>query len=877
MKSLMKITVFLIAFAMCACSLSFALAQEEDVPRQVINTGEYLTLKGLGVTDSSIDALYEDSTLTRAQYAYMLAGLMGYTNQSSSSDEFIDLKDSMYKGAVYFLKDRGIVSGVNSYQFKPDDNITYETALIMSVRAMEYGELAQLKYGAGTDGLVMMAASLDITDGVKNTGTEPLSVADACVILKNTATEPMLVQESYGDDWQFNSRDHTILSKYRDTYVSYGIMTDNGITALENGSAVNEGRVVIDGKTLLNKSFDGAKELVGMNVEFYYTDDNNLVYALPYDNEVVVIEAESIDTTGVSVNSVSYFDENGKRKTAQIDINSTMIYNGYAHPYFTADDLKITGGQLIMISNDGDSDYDVVCVREYKDYIVSGVSDGVLVAGNISIDPDDYIAAYFYNAEGSAIAPESISAGAVATVYESFDKKVIEIYLCSEKISGTVNETGENKSGEEYYLINETEYTASADYKKGLENGLLNAAEIEVGGSYMLSLNIFGKIVKAESIYPGQWRTAYCTGIKTDSSSLDSRVRANLVMSDGTHFQPFFASKVSLNGGLRDKSEKLLDSGFFADESGVALRQPVRIKLDAKGNITDIEVPRDRTDTPYGFDTSVFSYDKYVPSGLYRGSTKRAIDNCILTNETVIFEDPYYGKAGSEYVNDEVKAYTTVTFPAEASLANVRFYDLDEGMRAGIMVYATRDITPANDFFFVENITNTIDKYGEEKKRISGYSAGTYKVYLELEPGVIPASIKRGDVCKYSVEGNYIASISKIISLGAATKPYADTNVVNAKWANIYGYLYTKTDNSVVVVSPASYKDAPLIGTSLGNGPKVTIYDLKLDRIYPGTMADVYTDFVPDSQGNYTLSENSTMIYIQRQYDYAKEIVVVKR
>ena len=58
---------------------------------------------------------------------------------------------------------------------------------------------------------------------------------------------------------------------------------------------------------------------------------------------------------------MNYFDENGKRKTAQIDINSTMIYNGYAHPYFTADDLKITGGQLIMISNDGDSDYDVVC------------------------------------------------------------------------------------------------------------------------------------------------------------------------------------------------------------------------------------------------------------------------------------------------------------------------------------------------------------------------------------------------------------------------------------------------------------------------------------------------------------------------------------
>lgn len=836
---------------------------------------EYLLLKGLCVTNSEIESMDQDAPITRAQYAYMLAKLMGYNDEINYGDSsFTDVKDGLYSGAIYFLKSNGVVKGSASHLFNPDGYVTIEAAYLMSARAMGYDALMGVKY-SGEEAIILIAKDAGISDGVTVNDKTQITLSEACLILANTATNPMLYQVSFGDEISYNTTNNSLLSVYSDLIYAEGIMTDSGVTSIGGEDANSSGKVVIAGIEMKNKLFDDAYKLIGKNVEFFYTADKEIIYAIESENNSIVIDAKDI-LPATTIDDVVYYTESGKTKTAKLDPYAKMVYNGYTNVHFKADDIKIKAGKLTLTDNNNDKAYDIIVAEEYKDFVSGGFSDGVIVTDENPIDIEKYSFAYVYDSEGNAIKAEDVSSGAILTVYESLDKQVVSVYVNNKGISGTVTKIGE-ENGNDVYYIGEDTYTLSYTLSQKIKSNRM--PELSIGKGYNFTLNIFGEISDYKELSDTEWTLAYCVGIAPDNTSgLSSSVVAKMVTDDGIEVTPRFAEKVIVNGKGGIKSKDLLSSRYFFDADGDALRQPVKIKVNGDGYIKAIEVPEDKTNSKYGFDTSVFSYDKNLKSGLYRGSSsKRSIDGYILKTTTILIEDPYYNTSNSEGKTDDVKFYKVSGLPSESNFSEVRFYDLDHGMQPDIMVYKTRSITNESSIFLVENVVSVLDKEGNRIKRVSGFANGSYIVYDELEQGIVPDTIKRGDVCQYAIEGAYLAGISKVLSLDENTKPFADAEVIDKKWANLCGYLYSKTASSVVVVAPESYTASPLIGSTLGTGAKVVVYDLNKDEMHLGNINDVYTDFIPDNEGNFELTENSTMIYIKRTYDQATEIVVLKK
>lgn len=869
MKKVSKLISLLLVFILVCPLITTAFAQ--DV--YTVDTYSYNLLKGLGATNQDIDNANEDATVTRAQYVYMLSKLMGYKDQPiQDANPFSDVEDGIYSGAIYYLRSLGIVNGVSADKFDPDGYVSLEAAYVMSLRAMEYDDIINLKYGNNTNAIILMAKDAKIDEGVSVKNTNAITVGEACDILANTATKPVLYQVSFGDETEYNKKSHSILSVYSDIVYAEGIMTNNGITTLGDDPQSN-GRVVIGGIELTNKSFMGAKELIGKNVEFFFTKDKKeLIYAQEFNNTIVQIDAKDLVLGSTTINNVSYYTQSGKQKNESLMITTKMIYNGFQYPYYTADDIKITDGTITLIDNDTDGDFEVISVDEYVDYEVTGASDKAIVTTDKAIEYEAYKNVYFFDANGNPITYDKVVSGSTATVYEAKDKNMLCVYFANNSINGILNKIAEDQNGITTYQIGDKYYELSTSLENKIKASKVQ--ELDIGTGYVLKLNMFNEIVSFEKIETSDWKDAYCVGLAyPNSTTIDSKVQVNLVMVGGSVFKPYLTNKILFNGDSV-KATSLVGSTYF-EQNGTPLRQPVKVKINNNGEITAMEVPEDRTASTYGVDFGAFSYDKYLASGIYRGSNNyKTINNHVLTSSTIIVEDPHYNVDGEEGKTEGVVFYTMDLFPSEATLNDVRFYDLDEGLRPSVMVYKSKNITIQGTPFLVDSVMNVLNEEGEQIKRITGYSNGSFLTYDEIEAGVIPPNVKRGDVCKIALDGTKLAVIEKVMSL-KDRKPYADITVINAKSAYVYSYLYSVTDTSMVVTSPDSYTDSKLIGSSIGSA-KIVVYDIAADKMYLGSTKDLYTDFVPESDGNFNVTDSSTMVFLHRSYDRAGEIIVVK-
>ena len=466
----------------------------------------------------------------------------------------------------------------------------------------------------------------------------------------------------------------------------------------------------------------------------------------------------------------------------------------------------------------------------------------------------------------------AVASGSTATVYEAKDKNMLCVYFANNSINGILNKIAEDQNGITTYQIGDKYYELSTSLENKIKASKVQ--ELDIGTGYVLKLNMFNEIVSFEKIETSDWKDAYCVGLAyPNSTTIDSKVQVNLVMVGGSVFKPYLTNKILFNGDSV-KATSLVGSTYF-EQNGTPLRQPVKVKINNNGEITAMEVPEDRTASTYGVDFGAFSYDKYLASGIYRGSNNyKTINNHVLTSSTIIVEDPHYNVDGEEGKTEGVVFYTMDLFPSEATLNDVRFYDLDEGLRPSVMVYKSKNITIQGTPFLVDSVMNFLNEEGEQIKRITGYSNGSFLTYDEIEAGVIPPNVKRGDVCKIALDGTKLAVIEKVMSL-KDRKPYADITVINAKSAYVYSYLYSVTDTSMVVTSPDSYTDSKLIGSSIGSA-KIVVYDIAADKMYLGSTKDLYTDFVPESDGNFNVTDSSTMVFLHRSYDRAGEIIVVK-
>lgn len=926
--------ISLILIAVMMCQLLQVSAFEDTYNHEVVTSDEdvknltedFVMLKELGMTAPEQKFLNNDDIMTRADYAYISARLLGYEPGSVLNvNTFLDVdKNAYYAGAIAFLLDRNIISGMNKYQFFPDDAITYDAAMSISVKILGYMGISNKKYGQYPYNIRLMAQELDLNSGVSCSGDEKMSVANGFKTLKNVALAPVLSAHSYTGDMitYIQSDSETLLYTYHKIVQKKGIMNDNGITALNGSTNMGLGRAAIGDIELFVKDNYNCTGLLGRNVEFYYDEKSETILYAREDeprNKILEINADDldVDNSKFSLRHIPYFDEKGTNRSASLSVSARMIYNGAAYPTFLANELKIDAGKIILIDNNGDGIYDVVDVWEYQDFVVMSFADDNAALIGETIELDEYLSAKIYDKNGDIIDADSVISGAVATVFKSHNKVNVDIYVSTTKVEGTIDAIGEKNGRDEYYL-NENSYMLSNVIAGG------NSVPILLNRNYIFSLNAYNEIVKVEMEYGDDWQVAYCVGLAKDSSSsVSDDVMAKLIMSDGSEFCAYLAKKVSVNNAHSVKAKSLLtDSRFFVVggiDDGVPLRQPIRIKLNSKGDIVSIETASNSVLSGYKYDVEKFSKDACLVSGNFRGTTQRTIGTYTIAEKAVVFFDPYlenytsqlvrrgnsaaYSDAntnmavadmiatpGDNYETEGVKGFSVSGLGNEQMMCGVHLYELDEALTASVVVYNARTINASaynQEMIIVDSCYFTRDEDGEMVKGISGLSYGTRVDYVELNEGVLPADTKSGDIFCFVLSEGKLHTVQRIARLSETVLPSTTSpighSIENGKWVNILGYLYSKSLNSVVVYAPTATNGTVcgLIGNAITPATKVTVYYKDTKELKKGTLSDVYTDIAPDKTGIPAFDpsfpdSNGTSVFIYRRYDCAREIVVVR-
>ena len=164
-----KILALIIAFVI-AMPASFVFANSTDAD---VNAGcdfdeAYGVLDALGFLSSDIKSIEVNQPVTRAQFAHLVANVRGVSGTVMNDGKygFIDVpSDHIYANDIYNLKKMGIISGANSVQFFPDDNITYNEVAKILVTPMGYELKAELVYGGYPYGYVRVMDNLDVMTG----------------------------------------------------------------------------------------------------------------------------------------------------------------------------------------------------------------------------------------------------------------------------------------------------------------------------------------------------------------------------------------------------------------------------------------------------------------------------------------------------------------------------------------------------------------------------------------------------------------------------------------------------------------------------------------------------------------------------------------
>lgn len=124
-------------------------------------------------------------TVTRAEMATIICRMLDLANSLKPSNDFSDVPINHWAN-TYISKavELGIVNGYGDGRFGPSDNVTYEQAVTMIIRAIGGDDVAQ-EYGGYPDGYLTAADENGLLKNILAKKGEALSRSDIAIILYN--------------------------------------------------------------------------------------------------------------------------------------------------------------------------------------------------------------------------------------------------------------------------------------------------------------------------------------------------------------------------------------------------------------------------------------------------------------------------------------------------------------------------------------------------------------------------------------------------------------------------------------------------------------------------------------------------------------------
>ena len=467
-------------------------------------------------------------------------------------------------------------------------------------------------------------------------------MSDMFYLIYNAMKTDVLEPSVSGGNMTYETKEgESVLSLYRDVYYAEGVVYGAKSVTIDN-ETLNDGDVLIDDEVY--KSGNVAMfEFMGQEVEVFYHEDKleekTILWASATDkNDTLTIDVENSATFDEKTFKYSYFDENGKEKTINLERGMTLIYNGGIVE--SGYDEILNGERYSVKFVKNNNKYTVAVVKAYENFIAGSVStsefkiyDMLKPQKNITLDEDEYDTFDITLSGLGAIKFEDITSGMVLSIFESKDKKHIEVIASNNIALGTIKEISEDS---EYYnvLINETEYCMEKDAYDG---------SISVGDDVRAHLDFNGNIAYLETA-DSQFKGAFLIALYRNDDA-DAELSIRHLAESGKVILSKCAQRVVLDGRMYKGAEEI-EKALVAGEREF-ISQFALVMMNSNGEITEIDTvnynPKYETEASLSVDVPFINEGETEMKKRQVRTTASAAkigEKIIFVTDTIIFSIP---------------------------------------------------------------------------------------------------------------------------------------------------------------------------------------------------------------------------------------------
>lgn len=477
---------------------------------------EFYTLNKLGYMGGFSDGTVRpEAEITGVEFVALLIKTMGLGKISEilwgEDTPYEDVPGSHWaSGFVNLALNRGIIKAEDG--FSPLEPVTYENAVVFTVRALGYSSVCNTNIKA-----FMKASDLGIIGGISQTTKENATRRTIAELLYNSLNVPLMEIEGFaGEDVNY-----VVPDAYETLLSTADIARLEGY--VESVSFDEEGKVVFNITRVASQydemSFNSKEPIFesGSSCYMNYAESMDIIQYLPVVAYVDVSDPD--EPVMLSMSSKGSADTlTLKRKQM---IGGWYVEGGYLGYYKNgseadseATEVRISDAARIYINNGAmsipparfradyssglypevmliDSDasmagYDIILAKEYRSGVISKID---YKTGRITLSDEAGAASkdvYFEGCvsikdkSGKAIKLSEVKTGNVINVFESCDEDgnlFIDIIVTDNIVEGTVD----SYNGGGYYTINGEEYYFDLDF--------------EVGEKGFFYVDMYGKVV----------------------------------------------------------------------------------------------------------------------------------------------------------------------------------------------------------------------------------------------------------------------------------------------------------------------------------------------------------------------------------------------
>lgn len=769
---------------------------------------ELLGALGIMVGDAESGAFRPDDAILRSEMSKVAVysiGLEDIVKSSNGSTKFPDVpSDHWATGAINVADQQSLVVGDTEGTFRPDDNVTFEEAVTIIVRALGYEPAAQDKGGYPT-GYMSIASQKQLLKGIDAVGAEPARRGDVAQLVFNALTVNMMEQVGYGSSVSYEEVDKTLLYDRLNVEKAFGQITATDETSLTGGSTTGDDRIQI-GENQYLEGDTTASQLLGYNVLYYAridktTDDKTLILVTPQSNKnnsLVLNSTDIVDVTDLTSadanKSVEYWADkaNDRRtKNATIKSDAVYIYNGKYKTGLTNADLKPTSGNLVLLDANMDSVYEIVFVNHFTNLVVDTVSEitgrvtDKYLNGSIVFDNNNPDVKYTILKDGSEIAFTDLKEWNVISYTISDDQNLIKAYVSDASVTGTVNEISADG-----YRIGESEtfYEKASSYP--------NEIKLRDRGTFYLDIEDKIAAVNTKAVNESTIATNYAYLVDAEmNTGFDKTAQFKVFTKEGETLILESTTKMRINENYAQQPEDVISELTTGTD---VVPQLIIYDINSDGKITGIDTAKDNTSTGAP-NTNEFTMNISKNGMVYKRASGK-LGNVGVNDDTIIFDIP----ASANNDTDKFTIRNKSTLANDTSYDAI-IYDLQENYMANVIIItSSTGITNAESpITVVSSIAEVQNEDFEYTDKLYGFSGGEETELMATDKSVFRKTdgkkLAAGDIIQYKTDAKgRVDGITLLFDSNNKTNEFITE--VTPDLTTVYGRATRKFSGSVNVL-----------------------------------------------------------------------------